>query len=88
MPNGKPFWGGTYFRKEDCVKQILEIADVYKNEPKKALDFADRLTLGIKQVENIGLNTQEAIFKQYDLDKMVFTWSEDFDNVEGGFSIL
>ncbi|MBT5616050.1 MAG: thioredoxin domain-containing protein [Flavobacteriales bacterium] len=23
LPNGKPFWGGTYFRKEDWKKQIL-----------------------------------------------------------------
>ena len=84
LPNGKPFWGGTYFRKDDWYKQILEISDIYKKEPTKVVEFAERLTLGIQQVENIVLNTQEAIFTQEDLDKIVSAWSEHFDNIEGG----
>ena len=28
LPNGKPFWGGTYFRKEDWKKQILELVNI------------------------------------------------------------
>ncbi len=84
LPNGKPFWGGTYFRKEDWAQQILELSNIYKKEPNKVIDFAERLTLGIQQVENIGLNTQEAIFTWEDLDNMVGSWSKHFDNVEGG----
>ena len=30
LPNGKPFWGGTYFRKEDWKRQILELSNIYK----------------------------------------------------------
>ena len=68
LPNGKPFWGGTYFRKEDWKNQILGLANTYKKEPNRVIEFADRLSLGIQQVENIDLNTQEANFIWKDLD--------------------
>ena len=35
LPNGKPFWGGTYFRKEDWKKQILGKGNVKKPDIKK-----------------------------------------------------
>jgi uncharacterized protein YyaL (SSP411 family) len=84
LPNGKPFWGGTYFRKEDWKKQILGLVNTYKKDPNRVIEFAERLTLGIQQVENIGLNTQEVSFTWKDLDNMVDPWAERFDNIEGG----
>jgi hypothetical protein len=84
LPNGKPFWGGTYFRKEDWKKQILGLANTYKTEPNRVIEFADRLSSGIQQVENIGLNTEEVNFTWKDLDNMVSPWAERFDNAEGG----
>ena len=39
LPNGKPFWGGTYFRKEDWKKQILGLANTYKTEPNRAVSY-------------------------------------------------
>ena len=84
LSNGKPFWGGTYFRKKDWKKQILELADIYKKDRNRVVDFAEKLSLGIQQVENIGLNTKEVNFKWEDLDNMVIPWIERFDNIEGG----
>ena len=84
LPNGKPFWGGTYFRKENWKKQILGLANTYKTEPNRVIEFAERLSLGIQQSENIGLNTAEANFTWEDLNNMVMPWAERFDNTEGG----
>jgi hypothetical protein len=84
LPNGKPFWGGTYFRKEDWKKQILGLANTYKTEPNRVIEYADRLAKGIRQVENIGLNTEEVNFAWKDLNNMVSPWAERFDNAEGG----
>ncbi len=84
LPNGKPFWGGTYFRKEDWKRQILELSNIYKKDYNRVFEFAERLTIGIQQVDNIGLNTDQAIFTYEDLDSMVSSWAEKFDNIEGG----
>ncbi|MDC0204334.1 thioredoxin domain-containing protein [Flavobacteriales bacterium] len=84
LPNGKPFWGGTYFRKEDWKKQILGLVNTYKTDPNRVIEFADRLSKGIQQVENIGLNTEETTFTWKNLNNMVSSWAERFDNTEGG----
>jgi len=84
LPNGKPFWGGTYFRKEDWKQQILNISEIYKTQAERVIEFADKLSLGIQQVENISENTDEAVFSWRDLNNMVDTWSDKFDNTEGG----
>ena len=84
LPNGQPFWGGTYFRKDDWGKQILKMANIYKTDKNRVIEFAGRLTKGIQQTENIVENTDEIEFKWKDLDNMVSPWSEKFDNTEGG----
>ena len=84
LPNGQPFWGGTYFRKDDWKKQILQMANIYKTDKNRVIEFARRLTKGIQQTENIVENTDEIEFKWKDLDNMVSPWSEKFDNTEGG----
>jgi len=84
LSNGQPFWGGTYFRKEDWKKQILKMASIYKTDKNRVIEFAGRLSEGIQQTENIVENTDEIDFKWKDLDNMVSPWSEKFDNTEGG----
>ena len=84
LPDGKPFWGGTYFRKDEWKKQILGLANAYQNDRKKVLDFAEKLSNGIRQVEMVVKNPNQADFSWKDVDNMVSPWSERFDNSEGG----
>ncbi len=84
LPDGKPFWGGTYFRKDEWKKQILGLANAYQNDRKKVLDFAEKLSNGIRQVEMVVKNPNQADFSWKDVNNMVSPWSERFDNSEGG----
>jgi len=84
LPNGQPFWGGTYFRKEDWKNQILKMANIYKTDKNRVIEFANKLTEGIQQVENIVENTEEVNFKWQDLHNMVSPWSDRFDEDYGG----
>ena len=84
LSDGKPFWGGTYFSKENWKKQILEILNIYTKDPDRVIDFANRISSGIQQVEKIILNPEEANFKVEDISNMVDRWSKGFDNKEGG----
>ena len=84
LPNGKPFWGGTYFTKEDWKNQILEIYHIYKHQPKKVFEYAEKLSNGINQVENIIMNNNPVNFLWKDLDDVVKSWKKNFDNLEGG----
>ncbi|MDA9344799.1 thioredoxin domain-containing protein [Flavobacteriales bacterium] len=84
LPNGQPFWGGTYFMKEDWKNQILKMANIYKTDKNRVIEFANKLAKGIQQVENIVENTEEVNFKWQDLHNMVSPWSDRFDEDYGG----
>ena len=84
LPDGKPFWGGTYFRKNDWMKQITGLANAYQNDRVKVLEFAEKLANGIKQVEMVVKNPKQEKFVWKDVNNMVSAWSERFDNAEGG----
>ena len=84
LPDGKPFWGGTYFRKDEWKKQILGLANAYQNNRVKVLEYAEKLSKGIQQVEMVVKNTKEENFLWQDINNMVSSWSERFDNLEGG----
>ena len=84
LPDGKPFWGGTYFRKNDWKRQITGLANAYQNDRVKVLEFAEKLANGIKQVEMVVKNPKQEEFVWQDVNNMVSPWSERFDNTEGG----
>ncbi len=84
IPDGKPFWGGTYFQKEDWKEQIIQIANAYEQNPSQIIEFANRLSEGIQEVENVIMNQKKAEFSWQELDKMVLSMSERFDNEDGG----
>ena len=84
LPDGRPIWGGTYFRRDKWIEQINQIADFYESQPIKALEYGEKLTQGIKQSELVVLNTEEVLFDKSKLAAVYASWEARFDNVEGG----
>lgn len=85
LPDGRPFWGGTYVKKEDWIKVLGDLFKLYKNAPEKVLDYADNMAQGIKQINIISNNEEQ---NSYDLDtlkKDVRQWSNYFDTFLGGY---
>ena len=39
LPDGRPVWGGTYFRRDEWIEQISTIADFYEQNPEKVLSM-------------------------------------------------
>jgi uncharacterized protein YyaL (SSP411 family) len=84
LPDGRPVFGGTYFTKEQWTKVLTEIAKLYKNDPKKIEDYANKLIAGIKNSELIHLNSNEADFKNTDIEKAITLWEKSMDHQNGG----
>ena len=84
LPDGRPFWGGTYFRKDEWEKQILGLANAYQTSRVKVLEYAEKLSKGIQQAEMVVKNTKEENFSWKEVNNMISPWSERFDNSEGG----
>ncbi len=84
LPDGRPFYAGTYFPRESWVSILTQINRVYKESPAKIEAQADSLTNGIKSSEIIGLNTEEPDFRRVDLDRVFGLFLGDIDFEWGG----
>lgn len=85
LPDGRPVWGGTYFRKKDWINALEQIQEVYKEEPEKLIAYANRLEEGIKSLDLIHLNTEDINFSDYPTAEIIDNISQNFDNNNGGF---
>ena len=84
LPDGRPFWGGTYFQKDQWLNALNQIVEVYKNEPSKLVGYADKLEEGIKSIDLVNLNSERAEFNTELLKASLDIWSRGFDNNKGG----
>ncbi|MDB5109088.1 MAG: hypothetical protein JWR67_202 [Mucilaginibacter sp.] len=84
LPDQRPIYGGTYFRKNDWTSLLFNLADFYKQKPQEAEEYAVRLTEGIQQYESIGFIAEQSSYTKNDLAVIVDSWKKYFDRVEGG----
>ena len=84
LPDGRPIWGGTYFPKDNWINALTQLADLYKNEPEKAEEYATKLTEGIQETGLIPLNEEEAKFHKEEIEQAVSNWKSSMDNKNGG----
>ncbi|SDW36030.1 hypothetical protein SAMN05444411_101567 [Lutibacter oricola] len=86
LPDGRPFWGGTYFQKERWIGTLQKIAELYKESPEKIIDYAEKLTEGVKNSDLITANNSEENFSIKDLNIAVEEWVNYIDLDLGGRS--
>ncbi|WP_010228052.1 thioredoxin domain-containing protein [Gillisia marina] len=81
LPDGRPVWGGTYFRKEDWKNSLLQIAKLYKENPEKLYEYADKLNEGLKNIQLIASSKSE---NDIDLNLISEKLEKNFDWQYGG----
>ena len=84
LPDGRPLWGATYVPKENWMKALTQLSNLYKNDRKQVEEYAEKLTEGIKQSDLIQLNKEEAVFTEVELDSAVINWQAFIDVKNGG----
>jgi uncharacterized protein YyaL (SSP411 family) len=84
LPDQRPIYGGTYFRKNDWVSLLFNLADFFKNKPAEAEEYAKRLTDGINQYETVEAVVTQPDYKKEDLLLIADSWKKYFDKTKGG----
>jgi len=84
MPDGKPFFAGTFFPKENWIKLLEYFAGVYKNERQKLQEQAENVSKGIREIEHIPINDNQLSFNKNDLHEMFSTFENRIDWERGG----
>lgn len=86
LPDGRPVWGGTYFRKEEWMNTLLSLNNIFRNQPVKMLEYADKLQEGIAF---LGISISESGDSDLHLDlvkPLLEKWKKSFDLEYGGYS--
>lgn len=86
LPDQRPVYGGTYFRKEDWKNLLLNLASFWNEKPAEALDYAQRLTEGINHTEKPDFISHDVDFSRQHLIEIFEPWKRQFDLLEGGYN--
>jgi len=89
MPDGRPFYGGTYFPPVDqggrpsFPRVLLAVADAYKNKKEELLKTADALSDAVAKAEVFA--GARAKFDLGVVDQQISSMTQLFDLKNGGF---
>ena len=86
LPDGRPVWGGTYFRKNNWIESLEQLQQLYRTEPEKVIDYAEKLLMGIKSLVLLGENTTGEIQHPENIAPIVEKWAKSFDWEFGGYA--
>lgn len=86
LPDGRPVWGGTYFRKEEWMQTLGQLQEIYQSAPEKMIDYAEKLHQGIQSMGIVQNETKETTINQDQITSLVGKWGEYFDWDFGGMA--
>lgn len=84
LPDQRPIYGGTYFRKNDWMSLLFNLADFFRQKPLEAEEYAARLTEGVQQYESVTFVEEQPAYTINSLELILDNWKKYFDKVEGG----
>jgi len=86
LPDGRPVWGGTYFRKTQWIETLEKIAELYQREPETLKEYASKLEEGMTQMDMVVSNSNAPEFKEEFAQNAINNWSKQFDTKKGGLN--
>lgn len=85
LPDGKPFFGGTYFRKDQWIQLLENVGLLFNSRRADLEEQAESLTNGVKSGDLILPGQDAAPVTQEELAAAVSRMEKQFDQKEGGF---
>ncbi len=86
LPDGRPVWGGTYFKKEQWINSLEQLQILYQSNPEKMIDYAEKLHPGIQSIRIVPNEKPETSINQEQITSLVEKWKHNFDWKFGGMA--
>lgn len=84
LPDGRPVWGATYVPKQQWTGVLNQLADLYQTSSQSLIDYAEKLSQGMKQVSLFPRSETDETMSFEELKDIVKTWQDRFDVEMGG----
>ncbi|WP_089259366.1 thioredoxin domain-containing protein [Maribacter sedimenticola] len=85
LPDGRPFWGATFVKKDQWIQVLNQLQQLYENEPNKIIGYATNMHQGLKEINSISAESSVQNISATTLAEVVTTWSAYFDTYLGGY---
>ena len=83
LPNGDAFYGGTYFPTQKWKQTLLSIANTYKNDREKFVDYSSKIKQGLANIQmQFAVDADEPNEKY--INSIENVWTRSFDLELGG----
>jgi hypothetical protein len=86
LPDGRPIWGGTYFRKDEWISTLEKLQELYQSQPEKMIGYAEKLHLGIKSLGISNATISSDDLNQNSIEPLIEKWIKSFDLEFGGMA--
>jgi len=86
LPDGRPVWGGTYFRKNEWMQTLEQLQDLFQSDPEKMIDYAEKLHQGIEAIGLFPKNDTQENFDFNLIESFIEKWQKSFDWEFGGYT--
>jgi uncharacterized protein YyaL (SSP411 family) len=86
LPDGRPVWGGTYFRKDEWIDTLEQLQKMYQVAPEKMIDYAEKLHQGIQTISIVQNDGSVTTNQKLQLENLVTQWKKSFDWEFGGLA--
>ncbi|HAN76642.1 MAG TPA: thioredoxin domain-containing protein [Bacteroidales bacterium] len=86
LPNGKPFYGGTYFRTDQWKHALKSLAEMYANDYSKILRASEELTQGINNMEVVKASNEKPLINEIFLTSLKNKIFSELDQQSGGLN--
>jgi Highly conserved protein containing a thioredoxin domain len=84
LPDGRPFWGATYVPKENWMRSLQQLAELYQKDKPRITQYASDLANGLHAINLVEHNKESDLFNLEQLEASVHNWSQYFDIFLGG----
>jgi len=85
LPDGRPFWGATFVKKEAWIQVLNQLREVYQKDPDKILGYAENMANGLKDINAIVPDTNSDVLNISEIREIVRDWCSHFDTFLGGY---
>jgi len=84
LPDGRPFWGGTYFPRDQWLEILGRVAELFHDKIEDVEQQAENITKGLADSAFVPVNKEKALFKREDAEKLYRDVISIMDFSEGG----
>ena len=85
LPDGRPFWGATYFPPDQLLQVMERVAFLWKTKPEDVISQAELLSEGVQEQElNVSIGSVRQKENSEDISKTWESVLSNLDRIKGG----